>query len=98
MRTYYRIQPRGLPVSGHTSETGIGLLPRGYVFAYTSPGQVEAGLVGWPPLDPIEILEVVEFSGRGAYDPGDAEGVAVKLGRVRRRTPLADWIAEQSAP
>jgi hypothetical protein len=102
-RRYYRLQPDDAvdkPLSGHTSLTsasdagdeGAGL-PEGYVFAYTSPEEVRLGLSqwgtpGWSPVEPV----VVEFLADGAFDPGDAEGVAVRPRRELRRVPLTQWL------
>jgi hypothetical protein len=89
---YTRFQPPGLSLE-HTSETSESTLPSGFVFAYDG---LEEPLWGdWSPfkksLCPSE-LEVLTFEGGDAYDPGDAEGVAVRpLRLVSRETPRV-WL------
>ena len=37
-------------------------------------------------------MEVLTFTGRDEYDPGDAEGVAVRPHKLLRRETPADWL------
>ncbi len=90
---FYRVQPAGLPLSGHSSATSADeQLPDGYLFAYASPTHLMAGEgESWSIRD-SEPQEVVEFYGSDAYAPGDVEGVAVRPQREVRRMPIVTWL------
>lgn len=93
MALYYRQQPTGLPLLGHTSEcTGDDRLDEGYVFAYDRPEGIVQGINDWGLPEDKDATEVIVFEGEDAYDPGDFEGVAVLPVREISRTPLRQWV------
>jgi len=94
-RHYIRFQSAGLPLE-YTSETSADeSLPKGFVFAYSTPTHAfsaEGPLGGgWAGFDPGQ-HEVLTFTGSGAYDPGDIEGVAVKPKTLLRRESVTAWV------
>lgn len=96
--TFWRLQPVGAPVVGHTSTASNDeLLDAGYVFAYTQPEGIVDGIAEWGGLmgEPAASFEVVEFEGEDAYDPGDAEGVAVLAVREIARMALVEWLTQR---
>lgn len=86
-KLYFRFQPKGTPLLGHTSEGSTSSLPPGFVFAYEWDNPREA--VEW--FDATLDDEVVVFTGGRAFDPGDAEGVAVRPVREVRRMSVREW-------
>lgn len=97
MRTtyYYRIVRRGgALISRRRGFTSSGeQLPRGYVFAFSSPGQVEAAIGGWADWRRVaRSSDLVKFTGIEEYDPGDYEGIAVIPVREINRWRLDTWL------
>lgn len=89
--TFYRIQPPGMSLS-HTSETSEGeRLDDGYLFAYTSVGEVLWAMREWGRPYWMD-AEVVIFSGNDSYDAGDVEGLAVLPGEIIARTAYRDFV------
>lgn len=92
---YYRLQPRGTSLKGWTSEGSSEKLPDGFVFAYANVHEV----VGewWMPDDVVrDDLVMVTFYGRGEFDPGDAEGVAVLPTSAGSREEVEVWLRAQA--
>ena len=89
---YVRFQPPGLGLK-HTSEGSSTALPRGFVFAYNN---LDEPLWGeWTPFSPgwrRKDLVVLTFTGSDEYDPGDAEGCAVRPGRLLHRESMINWL------
>lgn len=92
MTWYFRLQPKGAPLTWTSTTSGGPRLAKGFVFAYRYDNPAEA-LEWWTVRDPREEMEVVLFSGRGDYDPGDVEGVVVKPKRIVRRVSPLKFIA-----
>ena len=95
-KEYIRFQPKGTPLFGRTSEGSESSLPNGFVFAYDDFAEPLWG--DWSPFTrgiPDDV-DVLTFTGTTAYDPGDAEGIAVKpVCLIRRESPRA-WLVRIS--
>lgn len=89
--TVYRLQPTGLELTGHKSETSSGDLDRGpHVFGSLSEA---SNVTGWvAQRGKWELLEI-EADQKDVQDNGDYEGYVLLGGRGRivRRTLLGTW-------
>jgi hypothetical protein len=90
---YVRFQPPGLPLLGHTSEGSETSLPPGFVFAYDNAREPMWGDwhyfgPGWQRCR----MEVITFTGRREYNPGDWEGIAVQPTAILRRETPREWL------
>jgi len=96
---YVRFQPRGTSLFRHTSDTSEGRLPPGYVFAYRGDNLIEV-FGDWSAFHSkwrrtAASMEVITFLGSGAFDPGDAEGIAVRPRIIVRRETMEAWLKRQ---
>jgi hypothetical protein len=97
MTEYLRFQPVGKALLGHTSEGSASSLPTGFVFAYDTPDEA---LGEWGPFSfataDLPDLEAISFLGEDAFDPGDAEGLAVRPVKELRRESALAWLKRQA--
>lgn len=91
-RQYIRFQPHGTSLFAWTSDGSETRLPRGFVFAYDDLAEPLWG--DWSPFSRgiPRGVDVLTFTGTKAFQPGDAEGVAVRpVSLLRRESPRA-WL------
>jgi hypothetical protein len=72
---FYRVQPIGLPLLGHTSRNDTRAIPKGYVYAWTSPGHRYPDWF-WQAREP-PATEIVAFTGTEALSAPDDEGAVL---------------------
>jgi hypothetical protein len=89
---YYRIQPAGLGVSGHTS--GLASEPVNGLFAFEHPEQPQDTYTWIHANKHPEKYEVLELGGRLVDRPLDSEGVVIDPGDILHREPLSSWTPE----
>lgn len=93
-----RFLPRGSSLFNHTSDASEESLPAGYVFAYSNLNEIFGDWspysIGWRRT--ASQYEVVTFSGREEYQPGDWEGVAVIPTKEIKRETMVDWLKRQA--
>jgi len=99
-QVYYRVQPTGKSIFGHTSKLGTEPLKERHVFAYKEPGKYAETVTGIHTLKKPDDFEMVGFHGKGEYQPEDTEGFGVQPTKELGRVPMRQWaklkIAEMS--
>jgi hypothetical protein len=90
MSRYYRIQPTGLEISGHRSQTSLDETPYG-IDAFTGPNDV-IGSDSWIARTATDEVLIIEAEGH--WDNGDVEGVRIdpETATIVRRIPVGDWL------
>ena len=86
---FFRFQPKNKSIFTWTSEGSEESLPKGKIFAYEAEAPYLA--LEWFHAN-NETDEVVFFKGKGVYDPGDYEGVAVTPTEEVARMSIKNWL------
>lgn len=94
MRVVYRIQPRGLGIMGHCSETSCGDLDEG-PHVFTSLAEAARAIRGWLDEDDQPELGTIQCDEDALADNEDFEGMVLVEGRgtIVARQAFADWDA-----
>jgi hypothetical protein len=93
---YYRFQPRGLLLVGHSSEDWAGNVMPGRVCAYSDPDLLLSGEGDDWFGHEVAGSEIVEFSGSSPeWLSVSNAGVSVTPVRELRRTPASEWLARR---
>lgn len=88
--TFYRVQPTGKDVFGHTS--GLAYEKVKGIFAFTDPEQLFDTYTWIHVKKKINEYEMVTFHGTVVDRPEDSEGVVVAPQKVIKREPLKSWL------
>ena len=94
MTTVYRIQPAGLGIAGHRSETSSGHLDDGcHVFLCLD--DAKRAVRGWMDDGTQPELLTITCTEEDLDDNGDYEGLVLleSAGTITHRQPFADWDA-----
>ena len=88
----YRVQPVGLELSSHRSETSIGELDRG-VHVCHCVEELQGAVNGWCRQDYVPEVVVIECDERDVRENGDYEGSVLigNRGRIVNRVSFASW-------
>lgn len=88
---FYRVQPKGKSLFGHTSGLAYEKVPG--VFAFTDPEQLFDTYTWIHVRKSLSNYEMVKFRGRVIDRPDDSEGVVVEPESELERLPLEQWLA-----
>ena len=88
----YRIQPAGLDLGNHRSETSNENLDCG-VHVCCSLEELQSAINGWCEFDWKPELVVIECENSAIRDNGDFEGFVLiaNAGQIVKRVGFADW-------
>lgn len=94
MTKTYRVQPAGLDLGSHRSETSNGNADRG-VHVMQSREQVLSAINGWCRQDYRPEIVTIECESSDVRDNGDYEGWVLvgNRGKIVARETFADWSA-----
>jgi hypothetical protein len=87
---YWRVQPNGRSLFGHSSK--LGAEPVRGLFAFANPETLFDTFTWIHVRKRIDSYQMVEFEGFLATCPDDSEGVVVIPAIEVERVPLADWL------
>lgn len=88
----YRVQPIGMDLGDHRSETSEGNQDQG-VHVFTCLRSLQHGVNGWCRADYTPEVVVIECRETDLRDNGDFEGFVLvgNRGRIVARRPFASW-------
>lgn len=92
MPVFWRVQPKGLKVTGHTS--GLGAEKVRGLFAFTDPSHLFGTYTWLHVRKHLADYEMLAISGSITEAPDDSEGVVIEPKRVVFRQPLREWIVD----
>jgi hypothetical protein len=88
----YRVQPKGLELGSHRSETSCGDLDRGVHVCY-SLEELQGAVNGWCEQDYTPEIVVIECDRKDVRENGDYEGSVLvgNAGKIVARKPFDCW-------
>lgn len=88
----YRVQPQGLDLGSHKSETSNGELDRG-VHVFCSLEELQGAVNGWCQQDYTPEVVVIECDSKDVRENGDYEGSVLvgNRGEIVKRIPFPSW-------
>jgi len=92
---YYRSQPVGKDLFGHTSGLAYEKVPG--IFAFEDPSQL-FGTYSWIHMKKnLDNYEMIKFLGKLVDKPADSEGVVVEPKQVIQKVPLRDFAKQYAS-
>jgi len=88
----YRVQPVGLDLGQHRSETSNGNLASG-VHVFSSIEELQSGVNGWCEQDCVPEICVIDCEPTDVRENGDYEGseLVANRGKIVGRVAFASW-------
>ena len=88
----YRVQPKGMDLGSHKSETSNGELDRG-VHVCFSLEELQGAVNGWCSQDYVPEIVVIECEEKDVRENGDYEGSVLvgNKGKIVNRVSFGSW-------
>lgn len=90
---FYRVQPKGKELKGHTSNLGSYQQVPG-VFAFQDPQQLFDTATWLHVRKNLPAYEMITFTGTEVERPADSEGIVVEPHIIVSREPMTEWVKQ----